>query len=165
PHIAGHIIPGGFMPGRQLRLGCHPAGLFDRLRALPSFNPRELALDMAHEAKAIEGCADDEYEAWIDMHIRRERQWVDIARYLHDQEPSEFTALLFDGTDKLQHLCWRFIDPANRPASAWERRIRDKCREYYRELDALIGVLCEAMPDAAVFITSDHGFGPQVRTL
>ena len=165
PHIAGHIIPGGFMPWRQLRLGCHPAGLFDRLRALPSFNPRELALDMAHEAKAIEGCADDEYEAWIDMHIRRERQWVDIARYLHDQEPSEFTALLFDGTDKLQHLCWRFIDPANRPASAWERRIRDKCREYYSELDALIGVLCESMPDAAVFITSDHGFGPQVRTL
>ena len=30
------------MPWRQLRLGCHPPGLFDRLKALPGFNPREL---------------------------------------------------------------------------------------------------------------------------
>ena len=26
PKINGHIVPGGFMPWRQLRLGCHPAG-------------------------------------------------------------------------------------------------------------------------------------------
>jgi len=99
---------------RQLRLGCHPDGLFDRLKALPSFNARELALDMTHEAKAIEGCAEEEYEPWVDMHIRRERQWVDIVQYLRKTEPSAFTALMFDGTDKIQHLCWRFIDPALR---------------------------------------------------
>jgi predicted AlkP superfamily phosphohydrolase/phosphomutase len=166
PKIAGHVVPGGFMPWRQLRLGCHPDGLFDRLRAVPSFNPRELALDMGHEAKAIEGCAEDEYEPWIEMHIRRERQWVDIARHLLREEPSAFTALLFDGTDKIQHLCWRFVDPAMSDSltTAWELRIRDKCREYYRELDTLIGELCDAVPDAAIFVASDHGFGPQVRT-
>jgi predicted AlkP superfamily phosphohydrolase/phosphomutase len=166
PRIAGHVVPGGFMPWRQLRLGCHPEGLFDRLRAIPSFNPRELALDMAHEAKAIEGCADDEYESWIEMHIRRERQWVDIAHALRRQEPSEFTALLFDGTDKIQHLCWRFLDPAltRAGASEWEQAVRDKCRDYYRQLDGLIGELWSANPGATVFVTSDHGFGAQVRT-
>jgi predicted AlkP superfamily phosphohydrolase/phosphomutase len=166
PKIAGHVVPGGFMPWRQLRLGCHPGDLFDRLRAVPSFNPRELALDMGQEAKAIEGCADDEYVPWIDMHIRRERQWVDIARHLLREEPSELTTLLFDGTDKIQHLCWRFLDPATSGSltSAWERTVRDKCREYYRELDTLIGELCDAVPDATVFLASDHGFGPQVRT-
>jgi predicted AlkP superfamily phosphohydrolase/phosphomutase len=166
PRIAGHVVPGGFMPWRQLRLGCHPEGLFDRLRAVPSFNPRELALDMGHEAKALDGCADEEYVPWIEMHIRRERQWVDIARHLIHEEPSELTALLFDGTDKIQHLCWRFLDPAMSGdlASAWERDVRDKCREYYRELDTLIGELCDTIPDATTFVTSDHGFGPQVRT-
>ncbi|HUQ69545.1 MAG TPA: alkaline phosphatase family protein, partial [Planctomycetaceae bacterium] len=126
----------------------------------------ELALDMGHEAKAIEGCADDEYESWIDMHIRRERQWVDIARQLRADEPSEFTAVMFDGTDKIQHLCWRFLDPAmtREPADGWEQKIRDKCREYYRELDQRIGELCALIPDATVFVTSDHGFGAQVRT-
>jgi predicted AlkP superfamily phosphohydrolase/phosphomutase len=165
--IEGHLVPGGFMPWRQLRLGCHPADLFDRLRRLPRFNPRELALDMSEEAKAIEGCADEEYEAWIDMHIRRERQWVDIAQYLRQTEPADFTAVLFDGVDKLQHLCWRFIDPALAEGvrSAWERRVLEKCREYFRELDRRIEELMETFePDATVVIASDHGFGAQVRT-
>jgi predicted AlkP superfamily phosphohydrolase/phosphomutase len=166
PNIAGHIVPGGFMPWRQLRLGCHPEALFDRLRALPSFNARELALDMTHEAKAIEGCADDEYEPWVDMHIRRERQWVDIVRYLRQNEPSEFTALLFDGTDKIQHLCWRFIDPAlsGTLTAPWEQRVREKVREYYCRLDGLIGELRDCFEDAAIIVASDHGFGPQRRT-
>jgi predicted AlkP superfamily phosphohydrolase/phosphomutase len=166
PAIKGHIVPGGFMPWRQLRLGCHPPALFDRLRALPSFNARELALDMTQEAKAIEGCADDEIEPWVDMHIRRERQWVDIVRFLRETEPSEFTAVLFDGTDKLQHLCWRFIDPVMSGAltSAWELRVRDKVREYYCRLDGLIGELCQLFADATIVVASDHGFGPQVRT-
>jgi predicted AlkP superfamily phosphohydrolase/phosphomutase len=166
PKISGHIVPGGFMPWRQLRLGCHPEGLFDRLRTLPSFNARELALDMTHEAKAIEGCAEDEYEPWVDMHIRRERQWVDIARYLRQTEPSEFTALLIDGTDKIQHLCWRFIDPTmtHTLTSPWEQRVRDKVREYYCRLDGLIGELRDCFADATIIVASDHGFGPQVRT-
>ena len=168
PKIAGHIVPGGFLPWRQLRLGCHPEGLFDRLRTLPSFNARELALDMTHEAKAIEGCDEAEYEPWIDMHIRRERQWVDIARALAEREPSDFTAVLFDGVDKIQHLCWRFIDPRMQGALStdWELRVRDKCREYFSELDRRIGELVEvAGENAEVFVASDHGFGPQVRTL
>ena len=166
PKIAGHIVPGGFMPWRQLRLGCHPDGLFDRLKALPSFNARELALDMSQEAKAIEGCADDEYEPWVEMHIRRERQWVDIATHLRATEPSQFTAILFDGTDKLQHLCWRFIDPtlSGTLTEPWEHRVREKVREYYHRLDALIGELRECFADATIIVASDHGFGPQVRT-
>ncbi len=167
PDIRGHVVPGGFMPWRQLRLGCHPSGLFDRLRELPRFNPRELALDMKHEAKAIEGCADEEYEPWIDMHIRRERQWVDIATRLREEEPADFTAILFDGVDKLQHLCWRFIDPAYAEGltTEWERRVREKCRAYFRELDGLIHELVDLFGnEATVVITSDHGFGAQVRT-
>jgi predicted AlkP superfamily phosphohydrolase/phosphomutase len=166
PKVAGFVVPGGFMPWRQLRLGCHPEGLLDRLRTLPSFNARELALDMSQEAKAIEGCKEEEYEPWIDMHIRRERQWVDIARYLDGEQPSDFTAVMFDGTDKIQHLCWRFIDPAlsGDATSDWERRIRDRCRAYFQELDVRIGELCETFPDATVIVASDHGFGPQVRT-
>jgi len=166
PKIAGHVLPGGFMPWRQLRLGCHPEGLFDQLRALPSFNPRELALDMTHEAKAIEGCSADEYEPWIDLHIRRERQWVDILQHLCKSDPSQFTALMFDGTDKIQHLCWRFVDPALRQtlSSEWDERVREKVREYYYRLDGLIAELRDSFSDATIVVASDHGFGAQVRT-
>lgn len=167
PAIQGHVVPGGLMPWRHLRLGCHPAGLYDRLKGLPGFNPRELAMDMAQEEKAIEGCREDEYEDWIAFHIRREQQWFNVGRHLMQEDATEVTAIIFDGVDKLQHLCWRFLDPACMPAvgSSWEQRVRQRCRDYFRELDGLLAQIVRlAGPEATVIFASDHGFGPQVRT-
>ena len=39
PPVEGAVVPGGMMPWRQLRLGCHPPGLFDRLKELPGVQP------------------------------------------------------------------------------------------------------------------------------
>ena len=129
PDVNGCVVPGGWMPWKQLRLGCHPAGLFDRLKTLPSFNARELAMDMSLEEKALEGCAEDEYAGWIALHTRREQRWCDILSYLMREEPADLTAVLFDGVDKLQHLCWRFLDPACRSEnpSPLERTITELC--------------------------------------
>lgn len=163
PAVNGCVVPGGWMPWRQLRLGCHPPGLFDRLKALPSFNARELALDMALEEKALEGCATEEYADWVALHVRRERRWFDVARYLMQHEPADLVGLVFDGVDKLQHLCWRFLDPACQPAQPlpWEQEIARACESYFRQLDELIAGLVElAGPDATVVLASDHGFGP-----
>jgi predicted AlkP superfamily phosphohydrolase/phosphomutase len=162
PPVEGFVVPGGMMPWRQLRLGCHPPGLFDRLKQLPGFNPREM-LNMELEIKAIEGCADEEYAQWVELHIQRERRWFEVARHLMNEEPAELVGVLFDGVDKLQHLCWRFIDPACRPArpSAWEREMIERCERYFRALDAMIAELVAlAGPEATVVLASDHGFGP-----
>lgn len=167
PTVNGHIVAGGWMPWRHLRLACHPADLYDRLKAMPGFEPRELAMDMTHEEKALEGCAREEYSAWIDLHIRREQQWGRVLSMLMRESPAELTAVLFDGVDKLQHLCWRFIDPsmASTLTTEWERGIRERCLEYFRTVDRLIGeIVAAADPTATVVITSDHGFGAQVRT-
>ncbi|HEX3540146.1 MAG TPA: alkaline phosphatase family protein [Acidimicrobiales bacterium] len=163
PAVKGCIVPGGWMPWRQLRLGCHPDGLFDRLKTLPSFNPRELSLDMTLEAKAIEGCPEEEYADWIELHIRREERWFEIASYLMREEPAELVGVMFDGVDKLQHLCWRFVDPACQPLdpSPWEARITALCERYFRRLDEIIAELVAmAGPDALTVVGSDHGFGP-----
>lgn len=162
PPVDGSVVPGGMMPWRQLRLGCHPPGLFDRLKALPSFNPREM-LDMELEVKAIEGCPEDEYAEWVERHIRREQRWFEVLRHLMRTEPADLVGVLFDGVDKLQHLCWRFIDPACRPArpSPWEQQMIERCERYFRSLDALIAALVAlAGPEATVILASDHGFGP-----
>lgn len=162
PPVEGCVVPGGMMPWRQLRLGCHPPGLFDRLRTLPGFNPREL-LNMELEIKAIEGCPEDQYADWVELHIAREQSWFEVARFLMHEEPAELVGVLFDGVDKLQHLCWRFIDPACRPArpSAWEREMIERCERYFRTLDGLIAELVTmAGSDATVILASDHGFGP-----
>jgi predicted AlkP superfamily phosphohydrolase/phosphomutase len=167
PPINGNVVPGGWMPWRQLRLGCHPAGLYDRLKALPGFNPRELAMDMSHEEKVLEGCQQDEYEDWIALHIRRERRWFNVLRYLMQEDPTGLMAILFDGVDKLQHLCWRFLDPAyaEELKLPWEQRVRARSLEYFRQLDELLAEIVQlAGPEATVVLASDHGFGAQART-
>jgi predicted AlkP superfamily phosphohydrolase/phosphomutase len=162
PRLTGYVIP-GWVPWRQLRLACWPGDLFERLKTdLPSFNPRELAMDITLEERATEGCSDkDEYAPWIEMHTRREENWFDVFRHLTERDASDLTAVLFDGVDKLQHLCWRFIRPEDdKPLTEdWEIRARELCLEYFRRLDSILERMCViAGPEANVFIASDHGF-------
>ncbi|MGA2010999.1 MAG: alkaline phosphatase family protein [Solirubrobacteraceae bacterium] len=162
PAVEGSVVPGGMMPWRQLRLGCHPPGLFQRLKELPDFEPREM-LDMEMEVKAIDGCPEDEYAEWVELHIRRERRWSQVLAYLMADAPADLTAIMFDGVDKLQHLCWRFIDPASRPEhpTEWEQAMIERCERYFRSLDGLIKEIVErAGEEATVILASDHGFGP-----
>jgi predicted AlkP superfamily phosphohydrolase/phosphomutase len=163
PAVLGRVIPGGWMPWRQLRLGCYPPGLFDRLKDLPSFDAKELSLDMALEAKAVEGCPPEEYADWVELHIRREERWFEVAQTLLADEPAELVGIVFDGVDKLQHLCWRFLDPARRSADPqpWEEEMTAACERYFVRLDGIIARLVAlAGPDATVIVASDHGFGP-----
>src|SRR5436309_2625936 len=53
PRINGNVVP-GWIPWKQLRLACWPENLFDRLKDVPDFNPRELAMDIKLEERATE---------------------------------------------------------------------------------------------------------------
>lgn len=167
PPINGYLIP-GWMPWKQLRFACQPADLYNRLKeAIPNFNPRELAMDMKQEEKAIEGTATDEYKNWIDVHIRKDQQWLQILRLLHATDPSDLTTIMFDGTDKLQHLLWRYLDPTcfTSEPDAFELELRDYVLRYYRALDQVVEqIVGMAGPEATVVIASDHGFGKQEST-
>lgn len=163
--ISGYSVA-GWVPWRYIKQACYPQSLYDDLKNLPGFNPRELAMDVALERKAIEGCAPEEMEEWVRFHMRREQQWFAIFKHIMQKDPSDVMAVLFDGVDKLQHLFWRFLDPACLPASLTpeEARIRDLCLDYFRQLDRIIADIFDvAGPDADVFIVSDHGFGPSVE--
>ena len=162
PKLQGNVVA-GWVPWKQFRLAVHPPELFDRLKQLPGFNPRELAMDIKLEEKATEGCGHTEYESWIELHIRRERNWLEVARHLMTESPAALTAVMFDGVDKLQHLCWRFIENGGEGpfTEEWEHRVRDLCMTYFRRLDGVIEQLCElAGEDTNVMFSSDHGFGP-----
>jgi predicted AlkP superfamily phosphohydrolase/phosphomutase len=165
--ISGSVVP-GWVPWRHLRLACYPKTLYARITAaLPEFNPRELAMDMALEERALEGCTrEEDYEHLIQLHIRRERQWFNVLRLLMREEPAAVTAVLFDGVDKLQHFCWRFLDRAifSAAPSEFASRVRGWCLDYFREIDRFIGeIVSMGGEDASVIIASDHGFGPTVE--
>jgi predicted AlkP superfamily phosphohydrolase/phosphomutase len=159
--VAGYVIP-GFLPWRHLRRYVHPASLYDALQTLPGFDASELLLDMDLERESLQVLPREQYERWVRLHLRREAQWAEIAVHLLTTDPSDLVAVLFDGVDKLQHLCWRFLDTSLFPArpTPWEQSIRDLCLGYFRQLDAHIArIVALAGDDATIVVASDHGFG------
>jgi predicted AlkP superfamily phosphohydrolase/phosphomutase len=159
--VNGFLIP-GFVPRRHLKGAMFPADLYSRLKGVPGIEVAELAVDFEDERRSVQVLAPERHEEWIRFHIRRERQWYGVMRHLMETETWDLAAVLFDGVDKLQHACWRFIEErafAARPATAWERTVRELCLDYFRQLDDLIAGLIEAAgSDTRVFFASDHGF-------
>lgn len=161
--INGVCVP-GFMHARHLRLrqSVHPADFYDKIRSLLGVDAKLLSMDMAEEFQSIQYLPAEQYEPWINHRIRREEQWFNlICSVLADDAP-DLAAVVFDGVDKLQHLCWRFLDPALYPAdpTPWEAQIRDLCLTYFRRLDSFIREIVTMAGPARVFLASDHGFGP-----
>jgi predicted AlkP superfamily phosphohydrolase/phosphomutase len=162
PPVSGYIVP-GLVSWKHMRRNVYPRELYSELQALPGFDVKDLAWDFDMEKKAEQGIAEEEYENWVRFHIRREKQWFEILRYLMTHHPCDLTAILFDGVDKIQHMGWRFLEDRSSSLglSASERSTRDLCLEYFRELDCFVKeIVTLAGPEARVFVASDHGFGP-----
>ncbi len=144
------------------------AGLYDRVKAIPGFNAKELAWDFQRESLIGEDMTQAEREAWVEHHRPREEQWFRVAETLMAEDVPDLFAVMFDGTDKLQHQTWHVLDPRLRPKQPTEEftRLRRLVLGYYHRLDEYIARLVElAGPQAQVFIASDHGFTASVEVV
>jgi predicted AlkP superfamily phosphohydrolase/phosphomutase len=68
-------------------------------------------------------------------------------------------ACVFDASDRIQHMFWRYIDEQH-PAPLEQREIfGDTIRDMYIKMDQLVGRVREKLnPEDHLFILSDHGF-------
>ncbi|MBL9125783.1 MAG: alkaline phosphatase family protein, partial [Planctomycetaceae bacterium] len=158
--VNGHTMP-GFVPGRYLKRSSYPPDLFARLEKVPHFDVSVLGLDLDIEREGLAEMPPERWFEWISLHIERERAWFSALEYLMTHEPSDLTAIVFDGVDKIQHLAYRYLDPRCRPAkpTAWETQVIDLCDQYFRQIDDFLGRTLEIVgPWGRVFIASDHGF-------
>lgn len=67
---------------------------------------------------------------------------------------------VFDATDRIQHMFWRYLEPGH-PALRGRQRSEhhDAIRELYRHNDALVGDVMKEVRDGDVLmVISDHGF-------
>src|SRR5262249_914143 len=115
------------------------------------------------EKRATKVVPEEDREEWIGFHIRREQHWFQIYKHLRAKRRTDLTAILIDGTDKLQHICWSSLDPDYFPSqpSAAEALHRTLAVKYYEQLDRFLGeIIADAGPDARIVMVSDHGFGP-----
>lgn len=157
--VNGSLIP-GFVSWKHLRRNVWPEGLYDRVKAFPGFDAKELSWDFERESAIGDVMADEELHAWVDRHLPRDRQWAGIGLRLLAEDRPDLFALMMDGTDKIQHQAWHVLDPALWAGGATEaaRAVRRLVLQYFREVDDTLRRLREAAPEAHMIIVSDHGF-------
>lgn len=158
--IDGVVIP-GYVPWSYLGRAIHPRPVFRMLKDKGVFKASEMSTDWQHERKAVQGLSENMLEDWVQFHVTREQRWFEILMTLMEEEPCPLTAVLFDGTDRIQHLCYHLIDRRTRGLydTPDAIRARDLALQYYRNMDSYIAqIIAKAGPQAQVFLVSDHGF-------
>lgn len=157
PAVNGFVVP-GYVPWSYLGRACHPGGLFRSLKDEAQIEPRKLAVDWEVERTAIQGLPADELAHWVQLHVERERQWAKILLHLMRPEPTDLVAAVFDGVDRIQHLCLHLVVADPEQLAPAERAVRSACLDYFRLVDEVLGeVLSAAGPEASLVVVSDHG--------
>ena len=93
----------------------------------------------------------------LEADAERERMFFDAL----DKVSRGLCVCVFDGTDRIQHMFWRYIDPRH-PARAGQadRQHRKAIEELYLRMDDLVGRTMKACDggDTVLMVISDHGF-------
>lgn len=96
-------------------------------------------------------------------HDDRERMFFDALR----KTPRGFCACVFDTTDRVQHMFWRYLEedhPAARSVPKNERP--NVILELYQRMDALVGRVLQHLDDKCLLlVVSDHGFKSFARCM
>jgi predicted AlkP superfamily phosphohydrolase/phosphomutase len=94
------------------------------------------------------------------------QQTYDIDRERQDMFFSALSRLrkgtlvcVFDATDRIQHMFWRYLDPAHPARSVDAGDHRNAIADLYRHNDAMVGRVVQQLGEGDVLmVVSDHGF-------
>ncbi len=134
----------------------------------PAVYPRYLAKRQGSFATL--GLAEDTWalnaHVLSDEHFIRQCQDLDREREAMffdglDKVPRGLCVCVFDGTDRMQHMFWRYLDEQH-PARPKEVSLpqRQVIEDLYRRMDDLVGRTMARCPnqDTLLMVLSDHGF-------
>jgi predicted AlkP superfamily phosphohydrolase/phosphomutase len=102
--------------------------------------------------------SDDQFlQQCLDTDRERESMFFDGL----DKVPKGLCVCVFDGTDRMQHMFWRYLDERH-PARPAEIPIahQNAIEDLYRRMDDLVGRTMEKCrdPGTLLMVLSDHGF-------
>jgi len=156
PEIGVYVTPVNIDPGHPDLPISHPVTYSIYLSKL--FGPYA-TLGLAEDTWALnEEVLDDEgfLSQAYDNHNDRERMLFDAL----EKTQNGLCACVFDTTDRVQHMFWRYLEdghPAAKNVPADQRA--PVIRELYERVDKLIGkVMQQVDQDTLLLVISDHGF-------
>lgn len=103
-----------------------------------------------------EGVIDD--QRFLDqtylVHEERERMFFDLLKRTREG----LCVCVFDASDRIQHMFWRYLDDAH-PSPRESEQFSGTIRDMYKKMDDLVGRIRAELSEKDVFIVlSDHGF-------
>ncbi len=171
------VTVSGIARCQVLELGDHfslyvsPINLDPEAPAMPISHPSYYAgyLAKRHGPFATLGLAEDTWA--LNEGVTDDATFLQQAHDIDDERRTMFLASLeklrsgalvcvFDATDRIQHMFWRYLDPKN---AAYRHEVPDAhrhaIRALYQKNDALVGdVLKTLQPRDVLMVISDHGF-------
>src|SRR6266568_3592849 len=156
PEVEVYVTPVNIDPGRPDLPVSHPVTYSIYLSKL--FGPYA-TLGLAEDTWALnEEVLDDQafLAQCYSNHDDRERMLFDAL----EKTRQGLCACVFDTTDRVQHMFWRYLEEDHPAARGIPREQRPKVIEdLYRRMDALIGRVMERIDGKTLLlVVSDHGF-------
>ena len=154
PEVEVYVTPVNIDPGRPDLPISHPVTYSIYLAKL--FGPYA-TLGLAEDTWALNEEVLDDHAFLVQCygnHEDRERMFFDAL----EKTPQGLCTCVFDTTDRVQHMFWRYLEeghPAAKDAAERPQVIQD----LYTRMDDLIGrVISKLDDDALLLVISDHGF-------
>lgn len=156
PELEIYVTPVNIDPGRPDLPVSHPVTYSIYLAKL--FGPYA-TLGLAEDTWALnEQVLDDDafLAQCYSNHEDRERMFFDAL----EKTQQGFCACVFDTTDRVQHMFWRYLEGDHPAAKDLPRDQRPEIiQDLYQRMDALIGRVIEQIDqDSLLLVISDHGF-------
>jgi predicted AlkP superfamily phosphohydrolase/phosphomutase len=163
--------------GKALQLYLTPLNIDPARPSMPISHPRIFSVYLAKllGSYATLGMAEDTWalsegllseEAFIDQvynyHREREKSFFDTLK----KYKSGLVVQVFEATDRIQHMFWRYMKDSGSPAPqpSKEPRVVNAIYECYKAMDDFLGELMKKLKDDdLLMIVSDHGFSSHNR--
>ncbi|KPJ61731.1 MAG: hypothetical protein AMJ42_01055 [Deltaproteobacteria bacterium DG_8] len=162
PQRVNGVMICGFLSSRRNRDFVYPPDLLKEIEN--KFGPYYLfgkTIDIATHL------SDKHIEAFIEDCQRMSEYKFKVAHYLMGKD--DYDVIIFHewGTDRIQHWLWHIIDKSHpRYEKRLDQKFYGRILDFYRYVDEQIGKTMQlAGPQFSVFIMSDHGFCPVVRSI
>ena len=127
--------------------------------ALSKLQGKYATLGLAEDTWALnEGVIDD--IAFLDQAYAIHEERRKMLFHALDRNPRGVVSVVFDATDRIQHMFWRYREPCH-PANRAQKpgSQKDPIQEIYQTADDLVGAtLSRCRQDDLFLVVSDHGF-------
>jgi len=120
---------------------------------------RYITLGEANDTWALNEGALDE-AAFLELTYANHAEWEGMLRNALAKTPRGLVAIVFETTDSIQHMFFRYLDKAHPALKAAPARMSPAViEELYQKMDDLVGRVAAGLgPKGALFVMSDHGF-------